>query len=639
MKGEKREDTELQKSYGSLSSNGDFTPYKENFTPKPGLGSKLVKKGRRVGIELQKSCGSLSSNGNQFSTKENLTPIVLSDSRLKKPLSGSRLRQEADVILCKRRAGRVPFQPLFVNTMSSSISEASGLKATRSSISVSISLAEDVIVKVESVTNIATTDDNFVCATIDWWPADKCNYNQCPWEKAGLFNLDFKNKILSNAIKAFSPLRIRIGGSLQDQILYKVGKWVKNCPRITKTTDGLFGFSKGCLTMKKWNQINHLVNKTGAVVTFGLNALIGRTKASDNGTHVGDWDSTNARDLIKYTVSKGYNIDSWELGNELCGTGISANVDAKQYARDAIALRKILNELYQDSTIKPKLLAPGGFFDQKWFSTFLQASGPDVVDIVTHHIYNLGPGDDPNLIHKIQDPLYLDQINQTYKDVETTLKSFRGHLLGLEKLVAHTTVVERLYHTPFSIAFGMFLKYLDQLGMTSTFNHKTFCRQSLIGGNYGLLNTTNFVPNPDYYNALLWHKLMGKNVLRATHNGSPHLRVYSHCSRTKPGITLLLINMSNSTSFDVSVVNDVKLHPTIEELKGEHAREEYHLTPKDGNLQSNVMLLNGSPLVLTKSLGIPAMNPVHADRSSPIRIAPDSIVFATLRDVLVPACA
>ncbi|KAF9608489.1 hypothetical protein IFM89_009855 [Coptis chinensis] len=143
MKREKREDTELQKSYGSLSSNGDFTPDKENFTPKPGLGSKLVKKGRRVGIELQKSCGSLSSNGNQeengmsaFSKKENLTPIVLSDSRLKKPLSGSRLRQEADVILSKRRAGRVPFQPLFVNTMSSSISEASGLKATRSSISV-----------------------------------------------------------------------------------------------------------------------------------------------------------------------------------------------------------------------------------------------------------------------------------------------------------------------------------------------------------------------------------------------------------------------------------------------------------------------------------------------------------------------
>lgn len=42
-------------------------------------------------------------------------------------------------------------------------------------------------------------------------------------------------------------------------------------------------------------------------------------------------------------------------------------------------------------------------------------------------------------------------------------------------------------------------RYLDQLGMASTYDTKTYCRQSLIGGNYGLLNTTTFVPNPDYY--------------------------------------------------------------------------------------------------------------------------------------------
>lgn len=42
-------------------------------------------------------------------------------------------------------------------------------------------------------------------------------------------------------------------------------------------------------------------------------------------------------------------------------------------------------------------------------------------------------------------------------------------------------------------------RYLDQLGMSSVYDTKTYCRQSLIGGNYGLLNTTTFVPNPDYY--------------------------------------------------------------------------------------------------------------------------------------------
>lgn len=35
--------------------------------------------------------------------------------------------------------------------------------------------------------------------------------------------------------------------------------------------------------------------------------------------------------------------------------------------------------------------------------------------------------------------------------------------------------------------------------MVSTFDTKAYCRQSLIGGNYGLLNTTTFAPNPNYF--------------------------------------------------------------------------------------------------------------------------------------------
>ena len=53
----------------------------------------------------------------------------------------------------------------------------------------SLCAADDVKVFVKGVTSIAKTDDNFVCATLDWWPSEKCDYNQCPWGKAGLLNL------------------------------------------------------------------------------------------------------------------------------------------------------------------------------------------------------------------------------------------------------------------------------------------------------------------------------------------------------------------------------------------------------------------------------------------------------------------
>lgn len=154
---------------------------------------------------------------------------------------------------------------------------------------------------------------------------------------------------------AFDNLRIRMGGSLQDQILYQIGYAIHDCPQIKKVEGGLFGFSEGCLTVQKWDEVNKLINQTGyvhistykyksksydhhyfflmtsrkfdelvkncrALFTFGLNALIGKNKPEpapkgDNITWTGDWDSQNARDLIEYTLSKGYKIDSYELGN------------------------------------------------------------------------------------------------------------------------------------------------------------------------------------------------------------------------------------------------------------------------------------------------------------------------------------
>eukprot|EP00257_Ricinus_communis_P023749 XP_015583816.1 heparanase-like protein 1 [Ricinus communis] len=504
--------------------------------------------------------------------------------------------------------------------------------------------AEVVQVTVRGLTSRASTDENFICATLDWWPDTKCDYGQCPWGQAGILNLDLENKILANAIKAFDPLRIRIGGSLQDQLVYQVGNYIKKFPHF-KRRDGddyLFGFTRGSLPMDRWDQINALFNQTGVKLTFGLNALIGKQKSKDDGSilWVGDWDPQNARDFMKYTISKGYHIDSYELGNELCGSGVSARLDAVEYGNDVIALRKLVNELYPDPNSRPAVLGPAGFYDQQWFNTFLMTVGPNVVDGVTHHIYNLGAGVDKALINKIQDPYFLDQIAQTFKDVSDSVRQFgpwSGPWVG-ESGGAYNSGGKDVSHT-----FANGFWYLDQLGMTSTYNHKVYCRQAFIGGNYGLLNTTSFIPNPDYYGALLWHRLMGKQVLATSHNASPYLRAYSHCSKKKPGITLLLINMSNQTSYSVSVIDDDNFFASNSANQyssaGNEQREEYHLTPKDGNIQSDVLLLNGTPLQLTDSLDIPAMKPQLVDPSSPITVAPDSFVYVTIKDFKAPACA
>ncbi|XVE91584.1 hypothetical protein REPUB_Repub01dG0022300 [Reevesia pubescens] len=485
----------------------------------------------------------------------------------------------------------------------------------------SLSFAENVKVVIQGATSIAKTDDNFVCVTLDWWPTDKCNYNQ-----------------------SFDPLRIRIGGSLQDQVVYKVGN-VKDCPKFKKKDDGLFGFSDGCLDMERWDKLNTLFNQTGAKVTFGLNALTGRKESkTEKGLWIGDWQTQNARDLMKYTISKGYEIDSYEFGNELCGSGVAAKVEAEQYGKDVIALKNLVKELHPDPKTQPKVLGPGGFYEEKWFKTFLEVTGTEVLDGTTHHIYNLGPGDDKSLITKIQDPFFLSQTAQTFKDVSNFVDLFAP---WSGAWVSESGGAYNSGGKDVSRTFADGFWYLDQLGMTSTYNHKVFCRQAFIGGNYALLNTTTFIPNPDYYGALLWHRLMGNNVLVVTQDVTPYLRVYAHCAKKKPGISVVLINLSKDSSFEVTLSNDENLYtgrrnlvarPNFE-FKGQEKREEYHLTPKDGNIQSDVVLLNGTPLKLTDCSDIPAMNPKLVDASTPISVAPHSIVYVTVKDFQAPTCA
>ncbi|PNX86585.1 heparanase-like protein 1-like, partial [Trifolium pratense] len=296
-----------------------------------------------------------------------------------------------------------------------------------------------------------------------------------------------------------------------------------------KKDDGLFGFSVGCLPQNRWDRVNDFFNKSGVKLTFGLNALIGKKNSKeDKLNYMGNWNPLNAITLMKYTILKGYKIDSYELGNELCSEGVSARIDSVQYAKDITKLRFIINKLYPNVTTRPKVLGPAGFYGKEWFDSFLQNVGPGVVDGVTHHIYNLGAGVDQDLIEKVQDPYFLSQIAQTFKDVSVAVKEFTpwaGAWVG-ESGGAYNSGGKDVSHT-----FVNGFWYLDQLGMTSTFNHKVYCRQALIGGNYALLNTTTFIPNPDYYGALLWHRLMGSKVLSVSHEGSPYLRTYAHCSK------------------------------------------------------------------------------------------------------------
>ncbi|KAL3640487.1 hypothetical protein CASFOL_015455 [Castilleja foliolosa] len=519
-------------------------------------------------------------------------------------------------------------------------------------------ISEDATITIDTSTNVAETDANYICATIDWWPQDKCNYNRCPWGSSSAINLDLTHPFLNNAVKAFKNLRIRLGGSLQDQVIYNVGNLSSPCRPFKKESGGLFGFSKGCLYMRRWDELNSFFNKTGVVLTFGLNALHGR-RHIQRGVWGGDWDSSNTRDFINYTLSKGYHVDSWEFGNELSGKGVGASVAAEQYGKDAIRLNSMIDESYTSFKLRPTLVAPGGFYDKPWFDKLLQVSGPHVVNVISHHMYTLGPGSDPNIMNKIQNPDHLNRASFVFSNITSTIQSngpWTSAWVG-ESGGAYNSGARGI-----SNSFVNSFWYLDQLGMAAKYSTRVYCRQSLIGGFYGLLNKTTFVPNPDYYSALLWHRLMGKGVLAVNSTSSPYLRVYAHCAKERAGITVLLINLSNQTTYNIEVQSE-KYAELFEKSKtrahkksfthglkksvswiGNTAsdeklsREEYNLTPKDGDLRSRVMLLNGQPLQLTATGDIPSLVPAHRDVNERVSIGPSSIKFIVYPNFISPGC-
>ncbi|KAL4369750.1 hypothetical protein GQ457_05G020710 [Hibiscus cannabinus] len=192
-------------------------------------------------------------------------------------------------------------------------------------------------------------------------------------------------------------------------------------------------------------------------------------------------------------------------------------------------------------------------------------------------------GDDSNMMSKILDPLNLSQVAQTYKGVLNVVNKFRpqsgvwasesGGAFNRRSKDVSTTFVDGFW-------------YLDQMGIAAIYDQKVFYRQALIGGNYGLLNATTFIPNVDYYDALLRHQLMGSIVLVVTKEFDPDLRVYAHCVKKKGGIVCL---------------NDV-------------------------------------PMVQPSSRDIPAMDPRLVDASAPISVAAQSIAYVTIREFKAPAC-
>ncbi len=151
-----------------------------------------------------------------------------------------------------------------------------------------------------------TVSAQFLSVTIDSC-AIKYNWNM----------INFTSPRTQNLAKALSPAMLRIGGTDQDFLIFEPGgKGSRDDPSMDVPIVGDPPYyncyptehTNFTLNEAQWDEVNTFVDKVGWDIIFGLNVLLRQPWP------VGSWDSSNAKQMMSYTTSKGYKVN-WELGN------------------------------------------------------------------------------------------------------------------------------------------------------------------------------------------------------------------------------------------------------------------------------------------------------------------------------------
>jgi hypothetical protein len=176
------------------------------------------------------------------------------------------------------------------------------------------------------------------------------------------------------------------------------------------------------------------------------------------------------------------------------------------------------------------------------------------------------------------------------------------------------------------------LWWLDELGRAARHGEGVVVRQALAGANYGLLDATTFAPRPDYWNTLLWHRLMGPTVLAASVHAAQgdgaRLRAYAHCTPgVAGGVTVLVINTDPAQRATVGLDAGTVAGARLYRVEG-------------AALDAPTITLNGAPLALAADGALPALSGHDVAGSEPLSLvlAPASYAFVTLPAAMAPAC-
>jgi heparanase len=432
--------------------------------------------------------------------------------------------------------------------------------------------------------------------------------------------IDLSNPRLRTLATALGPAYVRVSGTWANSIYFHDSD---DAPPAAAPK----GF-QSVLTRHAWAGVIQFAN--------AVNARLVSSFAITEGTRDpnGAWTTDQAARWLAYTKSAGGEIAAAEFFNEPTLAAIGGaprGYDAAAFARDFAVFQK-----FARATAPNMLIAgPGSVAEGVWLGSgslpgmlktmdLLGATPRPAFDIFSYHFYGAvsmrcaPPGG--QMAGTTPDAALSDEWLSRSGTVYAFYAALRDQFSPGTPMWLTETADAACGGNPWGATFLDTFRYVDQLGRLATRGVKTVFHNTLAASEYGLIDEHSMTPRPNYWAAVLWHRLMGATVLDAGAS-KPGLHVYAHClPGHRGGVTLLAINTTRTSaeSIDLPITAD-----------------RYSLAA--GNTDFTQATLNGRELVMQPNGLLPTLNGARIV-AGPVELAPASITFLAMAEAGNPSC-
>ena len=449
------------------------------------------------------------------------------------------------------------------------------------------------------------------------------------WGAGSYLSLDLAQPALLAAAAALAPGLLRLGGSPEDSIAFDASG--TTCVAGTGGGGPAPGgyycsqvrpYTYGCLTGARWEALLGFAAATGLRLVLGVNGCYGRMSNST------PMDFSNVRALLQATAASPHKgaLYGLELSNEV----FSNTIEPRAWGADMDTLRGIVAETL--GAPLPVLAGPDDA-SPTHLALALNSTRAGTLQALTYHHY---PGCEANAsAYFALDPRCLQII-----DAWGAQFSRPGAAAGVATWAGETAGHGGGGVQNLTDSFTSSLYYAWQLGALPLAGVELSARQALVGGDYELLSRATLLPNPDYWVLLLFKGLIGGGARAFEVNASApatltglRLFAFSAGAAAAPARRVLLALSLNTVGaeFLVQLAGGGAEGARVEYHLSEGARVEYHLSGPLG-VSGGRVACNGRPLLVGAGGQLPDWRAMGAPAAAgaPLRIAPGSVVFATL---------